>query len=1446
MSKNGQISKSISKTPKQISSCDEEAGGQFEKLVSLLSFIDKLYTSFYLYDRKQVLETTVKYVHEFFDCEAVTLFLVDEHDHRFLIKEANHADQDLQEGRRDVRLKIQSVKGAGLTGHIAKQGKIVRIHGDELLNNPYVKNKKCDFLTSGFCTSILAIPLKDRKGRLIGLLNNHNKKNAQGKPDKGIGFSKLDQEIAELLANKVVVLLENKRAYEIFQCLIEDIQAARNLKEALTAIQTRAKVLLRADRVNIALWSRIKGQLVMEGKKKAVSEIRPRKWIAVPKQSVIYNVWHSAKTSVKERRTESNDDICFIPNVAKTSYKCSPKTLSVLAILLRAHGTRIGVLNLESFRVDGFDDLDQWTLRMLEQNASIAIQAIGEQSRLLDELDFRLRSLLPSEEILDVILENALELYGLEAGLIYLADYEAETLKCVAYRDSQKVEGDYHNFIFKFQKKSVATQIFHSHKPFFSRNVRKDSAFAQAELEFFNIHGSLAGWPLVFEGAIVGVLIVWNHDNPGPTRDHIERLKPFARLAAIHIARGQSAEIGNKLLTELNMINQNSSAETAGFLETRYLRLIWIGIQAAGFERARVFKYDRKNDSFVCQISYGEDPNEYHNVKFRVDSSPYAMALKGNIHRLEARLYDPTDPTLYGPDANAKKFGKPLDLPWAVVPIVIGSTLCGQIVADNAYTKKPITKHSIQILTDLGGLISQIILQRQQAETEMELKESQDLYRSLVRNIPVVMWRKDLQFRFTYVNGLFCKTIEKNKKDIIGKTDYDLFTKVFADRFRKGDEQIIKKKKKIFEDDSEPFPLPSGEVHFIHVIKIPLYDQLGKIIGTQGMFLDVNNDTFRKLFEEAPIGYHEIDREGKFIHVNQTEQEMLGFSFEEMHSKHFWNFVPKDERNVTKKIVLDLLSDQTAPQEAYALNLQRKDKTTVPVLANHHILRDSEGRITGLLTAVEKIGPGIEIAQALQNPDPRYLAHIKELQFPVFCKDRKSGKFTFVNDAFLADCGASNREDVIGKTDIDLYGPKIGREYQRIDRIVTEHDEAVVERIELHPLPRGKQSFVVHVLKFPVRNSQGRITGLQGIFWKPEDNELAMSALNDALKKAQEDYRHIVNNAVEGIFQSTLEGRFIGVNPALVSMLGYDSPEDLLSVKDIGREIYINPKDREEFIQKICGPDNEVRNLEYEIRRKDGTKIWISESARIIKDDNHNIRYLEGFIQDITKRKQDEDIIRHALEEKDELLREMQHRVRNILLNMGGLIRIGRNKLVSKGRTEGVAEEVLQETEERIRAMKLVHEVLLEAKNYKISMRDFIDKLTENLVQSYKRKTLKIERYVKVDDITMGSSTAQACAFIINDLISNSMKHAFPGRASGRIAITLKRIQKRGTYSLVVSDNGIGLPENINVKKSTTTGLILVNSFVKKLHGKLQINRTGGTNFMITFNIKKNSKGDSK
>ena len=146
----------------------------------------------------------------------------------------------------------------------------------------------------------------------------------------------------------------------------------------------------------------------------------------------------------------------------------------------------------------------------------------------------------------------------------------------------------------------------------------------------------------------------------------------------------------------------------------------------------------------------------------------------------------------------------------------------------------------------------------------------------------------------------------------------------------------------------------------------------------------------------------------------------------------------------------------------------------------------------------------------------------------------------------------------------------------------------------------------------------------------------------DALRRAEENYRNIFENSLNGIFQSTPEGRFVMVNPALARMWGYDSPEDLLaSVTDTARQVYVDPDRRARHMRLLKEQGGSVTGFEYQARRKDGTTIWVSENVRSVVDSDGALVYYEGAVEDISERKRAEEALRKSEEKYRSLIDTM-------------------------------------------------------------------------------------------------------------------------------------------------------------------------------------------------------------
>ncbi len=219
---------------------------------------------------------------------------------------------------------------------------------------------------------------------------------------------------------------------------------------------------------------------------------------------------------------------------------------------------------------------------------------------------------------------------------------------------------------------------------------------------------------------------------------------------------------------------------------------------------------------------------------------------------------------------------------------------------------------------------------------------------------------------------------------------------------------------------------------------------------------------------------------------------------------------------------------------------------------------------------------------------------------------------------------------------------------------------------------------------------------------------------------------------------------------------------------------------------------------------------------------------------DITNRKSAEEDIKTSLKEKEVLLREIHHRVKNNMQVISSLL-----NFQSKHCSDEESIEMFKESQNRIRSMALIHEKLYHSKELSsINFNEYINSLVTGLFKFYGVSTNKVSLEIDVENIEIEIDTAIPCGLIINELLSNSFKHAFPGERKGIINIVFKNHETQGEKELeiIVSDNGVGIPGNIDYRKVKSLGLELVTMLVEnQLRGKLRLNRTGGTEFSIRF-----------
>lgn len=207
-----------------------------------------------------------------------------------------------------------------------------------------------------------------------------------------------------------------------------------------------------------------------------------------------------------------------------------------------------------------------------------------------------------------------------------------------------------------------------------------------------------------------------------------------------------------------------------------------------------------------------------------------------------------------------------------------------------------------------------------------------------------------------------------------------------------------------------------------------------------------------------------------------------------------------------------------------------------------------------------------------------------------------------------------------------------------------------------------------------------------------------------------------------------------------------------------------------------------------------------------------------------------EDQIKTQLKEKEVLLKEIHHRVKNNLQIINSLL-----NLQSRNITDPESLDVFEKCKNRIDSIALVHEKLYQSEDLaNVDFGEYVKTLTVRLFDAYASRLPKVELKSDVDKLFLQVNKAIPCALAINELVMNSIKHAFPGGRQGEISVKLKALDNKNT-SLIVADNGIGLPEDFDIETPNTLGMQIINALVGQLHGVLRVEKDKGTSFVIEF-----------
>jgi PAS domain S-box-containing protein len=505
------------------------------------------------------------------------------------------------------------------------------------------------------------------------------------------------------------------------------------------------------------------------------------------------------------------------------------------------------------------------------------------------------------------------------------------------------------------------------------------------------------------------------------------------------------------------------------------------------------------------------------------------------------------------------------------------------------------------------------------------------------------------------------------------------------------------------------------------------------------------------------------------------------------------------------------IAERTAEIESLNEGLEAHvaNRTAQLVAANHELEREVAER---------------KLAEAEVAEQRSFLRQVIDLNPSfVFAKDSE-GRFTLANQA-IADAYGTSVEGLLGKTDADFNPNKEEVESFRRDDlevINTLYEKFIPEEMITDA---SRQVRWLQTIKRPIVSPDGTANQVLGI----ATDITARKQAEKALRQSEERFRQIAENIRE-VFWITepRDSKLVYISPAYEEVWGR-SCRTLSEVYSTWLDT-IHPDDRARLTEAaMTVQEGGQYDLEYRIVRPDGEIRWVRDRAFSIVNVSGEVYRVAGVIDDVTERKQTIEQIKISLHEKEVLLKEIHHRVKNNMQVITSLL-----SLQSKTIRDEHALTVFQDSQNRVKSMALIHETLYQSEDLsRIDFADYLQKLVAHVRRSYRIRPEAVKINVNVDDVSLPIDTAVPCGLIINELASNSLKYAFPAETQGEINITFSRADAQ--YVLRVSDTGVGLPDDFDPDRGNSLGMKLVRMLTGQLCGEMECRNGVGTTFEIKF-----------
>ena len=809
--------------------------------------------------------------------------------------------------------------------------------------------------------------------------------------------------------------------------------------------------------------------------------------------------------------------------------------------------------------------------------------------------------------------------------------------------------------------------------------------------------------------------------------------------------------------------------------------------------------------------------------------------------------------------------GQIIELQTKAIPIQYQHQKAIQVVFQDVSAQKQLAKERLKyrIAEESNKLLQKEIAER--IKIEGELLQNQNYTNNLINSSLDIICATDENDKIKEFNRAAESTFGYTKQEMEGLKPEILY----ADKkdFSKTRKELESKGFFIGEVQNKR---KTGEIFTSFLSATILKDNDGKVIGTMGVSRDITDiklaelelieseERYRDLFENASDLIQSVDIKGEIIYVNNAWKKTLGYTDTDVLGKTIFDLLHPDGKNHCLNFLKNLIKSKTKDSVKTTLELMHSNGLKITVEGSVGCKFNAEGKIVStrgifrnitdekwIKTRQEVYNNVSKIIAEKTNADEIYesirteLNHIMNtdifvisyalspnlISFPYYFDAEEGGKIhkparaykKGINEYFLKEkkpalLKRKELDELINKGKYELLGKRckvfLGVPLKVKNKVIG------VLSVQSYKNENEFDDKSLEILDF--------ISGAIGLTIQKKQDEKLLFEQTSKLKSIIENSSHLFWTYDKNIGLTSFNQNY---SDAVFDLYGF---RPKIEPNTMNR---VDEKSLQPFWDKKYEDAFNGKNVEFITERinKKGTRIIREVFLNPIFDENNNVVLVSGIAHDITDKQIAEEKLKNSLKEKEILLKEVHHRVKNNLQVISSIL-----NLQSSYVNDDSTLTILRESQDRIKTMSIIHESLYQANDFsEINFSEYIVSLSKNLVHSYGVLDSFVETNFTIDNVSLSLDLSIPCGLIINELVSNALKYAFKGRKKGKLNISL--LLKNGVVTIIVADDGVGVPKNLNIKETNTLGLQLVTTLVEQIDAELKLESINGTTFTITF-----------